>query len=659
MATTVQKSFTPGSKDIRYLNRDFPQLREALINFTKVYYPNTYKDFSPSSPGMMFIEQAAYVGDVLSYYTDYAFKEGTMESATERKNIIGLARYLGYKIKPSTAATGIVNLMQLCPSTDDGMGNYYPDPQYMLTVNANTQFASSTNAYYILTSAVNFELSSSASPRIDQVYSRNDDGTPQYFLLTKQGSVSSGQIITKTVTVLTPSPYFQIPLEETNVLQILDIYDSDNNRWYEVDYLAQGFVPIGVPNDAIYEGSLSQYKDSVPYILTYLKTSRKFITQVDKNNLTTIYFGAGVNGVDDELVTFDSDLIGVGLTNINEVNVPLDPSSFLQNENYGIAPQNTTLTIRYLIGGGLNSNCQADEIRNVTAATFDNPTEGLLSEQIDLLNTVQNSLAVSNPAPCTGGKDAETDEEIKLNAVANFAAQNRTVTQNDYLVRIYSLPAQYGTIAKAQVIPDTNLQAGVNKILVGVVDQTNVATVVDNSNSNYFRSLAYDNTNPFAINVYVLSYDANKNLIRPNPALVTNLITYLKQYRMLTDGVNVIDGYIINIGVNFTITVYKGYNKKDVLSNCITAVQNFFDIDRWNFSQPINLSQLQLEIAKVDGVQSVVSLEIYNKTALDGNYSQVEYDIAAATKNGVIYPSVDPSIFEVKYPDSDIKGSVL
>lgn len=659
MATTVQKSFTPGSKDIRYLNRDFPQLREALINFAKVYYPNTYKDFSPSSPGMMFIEQAAYVGDVLSYYTDYVFKEGTMESATERKNIIGLARYLGYKIKPSAAATGIVNLMQLCPSADDGMGNYYPDPQYMLTVNANTQFSSNTNAYYILTSAVNFELSSSSSPRIDQVYSRNDDGTPQYFLLTKQGSVSSGQIITKTVTVLTPSPYFQIPLEETNVLQILDIYDSDNNRWYEVDYLAQGFVPIGVPNDAIYEGSLAQYKDSVPYILTYLKTSRKFITQVDENNLTTIYFGAGVNGVDDELVTFDSDLIGVGLTNINEVNVPLDPSSFLQNENYGIAPQNTTLTIRYLIGGGLNSNCQADEIRNVIAATFDNPTEGLLPEQIDLLNTVQNSLAVSNPAPCTGGKDAETDDEIKLNAVANFAAQNRTVTQNDYLVRIYSLPAQYGTIAKAQVIPDTNLQAGVNKILVGVVDQTNVATVVDNSNSNYFRSLAYDNTNPFAINVYVLSYDANKNLIRPNPALVTNLITYLKQYRMLTDGVNIIDGYIINIGVNFTITVYKGYNKKDVLSDCISAVQNFFDIDRWNFSQPINLSQLQLEIAKVDGVQSVVSLEIYNKTALDGNYSQVEYDIAAATKNGVIYPSVDPSIFEVKYPDSDIKGSVL
>jgi len=195
--------------------------------------------------------------------------------------------------------------------------------------------------------------------------------------------------------------------------------------------------------------------------------------------------------------------------------------------------------------------------------------------------------------------------------------------------------------------------------LVGTVDQNNIATVVNNSDNNFFRRLAYDVTNPFAINVYLLSYNADKKLVAPNDALITNLITYLKQSRMITDGVNIIDGYVINIGVEFTITVYKGYNKKDVLLNCIQAVKSFFNIDQWNFSQPINLSQLQLEIAKVDGVQSVINLTIDNKTALDGDYSSVEYDIAAATKNGIIYPSVDPSIFEVKYPDSDIKGSVL
>ena len=659
MSSTTQKSFSPNSKDIRYINRDFSQLRDALINFAKVYYPNTYKDFTPAAPGMMFIEQAAYVGDVLSYYTDYIFKETTLQSATERKNIIGLARYLGYKIKPSTAATGIVNLSQLCPATTDGSGNYSPDQNYMLTVKDNTQFSNNQGAYYILTSAVDFAVSSSVSPRSEQVYARNDDGTPQFFLLTKQGPVSSGQIISRTVIVGNPSPYFTIPLSEDNVLQVLDIVDSDNNKWYEVEYLAQGMVPIAVPNDAQYEGSLSQYKDSVPYILHYLKTSRKFVTTVNENNLTAIQFGSGVNGVDDELVTFDSDLIGVGMSNINEVNLPLDPSSFLKNESYGIAPQNTTLTVRYLIGGGLQSNCQADEVTSVVSAVFDNPTEGLLPEQASLLQTVENSLAVRNPSPCTGGADAETDDSIRLNAMANFAAQNRAVTQNDYLVRLYSLPAQFGAIAKAQVIADTSLQVGVNKILLGVVDHNNMAQVVDNSDNNYFRRIAYDNTNPFAINVYILTYNAQKQLMPTNQALVSNLITYLKQYRMITDGINIIDGYIINIGVDFTITVYKGFNKKDVLSNCISAVQDFFNIDQWNFSQPINLSQLQLQIAKVDGVQSVVSVDIYNLTALDGAYSPVQYDINAAIKNGIIYPSVDPSIFEVRYPDSDIKGSVL
>ena len=659
MATNTNKLFLPNSKDIRYLNKDFSQLREALINFSKTYYPNTYKDFSPASPGMMFIEQAAYVGDVLSFYTDYTFKEGMMNSATERKNIINLASYLGYKTMPSRASMGTIDIMQLCPSADDGYGNYYPDSNYMLIINENTQFSNAAGSYYILNSAVDFSVSSSNSPRTDIVYSRNQDGTPQFFMLTKQGTISAGQVLTKQQIVGNPSPYFKVILDETNVIDVLDIVDSDNNKWYKTDYLAQELVPISVPNDNEYEGSLTEYKDSVPYILKFLKTSRRFITSVDENNQTTIQFGAGINGIDDELVTFDSSLIGIGLSNGSNVNIPLDPSNFLRNENYGIAPQNTILTIRYLIGGGLNSNCQSDEIKTIVSIGFDNSSEGLRPEQANLLTTVKNSLVINNPSPCVGGKDAETNDEIKMNAMANFAAQNRTVTQNDYLVRVYSLPAQYGSIAKAQVIADTSLKVEINKILTGKLDGNNVGQVTDTSTNSYFRNIAYDITNPFAINIYVLSYDATKKLVRPNQALITNLITYLKRTRMITDGINVIDGYIINIGVDFVISVYKGFNKKDVLLNCITSVQNFFNIDIWNFSQPINISQLQLEIAKIDGVQSIVNINIYNKTTVDGNYSSVEYDIASATKNGVIYPSIDPSCWEIKYPDSDIKGSCL
>jgi hypothetical protein len=659
MANIIQKSFAPNSKDIRYLNRDFAQLRESLINFAKTYYPTTYKDFTPAAPGMMFMEQAAYVGDVLSYYTDYAFKEGQMLSATERKNLITLAAQLGYKPKPSRAATGTVDLMQICPSATDGFGNYYPDPNYMLTVKENSQFSSNAGSYYILTSIVDFSVSSSSSPRVDSVYSRNADGTPEFFLLSKSGPISAGQVLTKEVVVGAASQFFKVTLDETNVLEIINVVDSDNNSWYQTEYLAQELVPIAVPNNAEYEGSLAEYKDSVPYILKYLKTSRRFVTSVNEDNYTTMEFGAGINGVDDEIVTFDSNLIGVGLSRAANVNVPLDPSNFLRNENYGIAPQNTTLTITYLVGGGLQSNCQSDEIRNVVSATFDNPSEGLLPEQIDLLNTVKNSLRVTNPEPCVGGKDAETDEEIRMNAMAHFASQNRTVTHSDYLVRVYSLPAQFGSVAKAQIIADTSLDIGVNKILVGTVDTNNVGQVSSNNANNYLRKVALDVTNPFAVNVYVLSYDASKKLTRPNQALVSNLITFLKQTRMITDGINVIDGYVINIGVDFVITVYKGFNKKDVLLDCINTVKDYFSIDKWNFSQPINVSQLYLEIAKVDGVQSVSKITINNKTALDGDYSAVEYDIEAATKNGIVYPSVDPSIFEVKYPDSDIRGSVL
>lgn len=659
MASTVQKSFAPNSKDIRYINRDFTQLKDSLINFAKTYFPNTYKDFSPAAPGMMFIEMASYVGDVLSYYTDYAFKEGLIQSATERKNIISLARYLGYKPKPSRASTGPVDLYQLCPALEDGYGNYVPDPDYTLIVKENSQFSSNNGSYYVLDQHVDFSVSTSLSPRVDTIYSRNNDGTPQFFLLQKRGKISAGKMITKQVSVTDPTQFLKIFLDEDNVLGIVDVTDSDGNKWYEVDYLAQELIPIAVPNDVAYEGELTQYRDSVPYILNYLRTSRRFTTFINEENLTYLEFGAGIDGVGDEIVTFDPKLIGVGLSKIDNVNVPLDPSNFLKQESYGIAPANTVLTIRYLVGGGIASNCLANDVRNIVSADFENSSEGLLPEKANLLTTVKNSLAVSNPDPCTGGKDAETDEEIKQNSMANFGSQNRSVTQNDYLVRIYSLPSKYGAIAKAQVVTESSLEVGINKILVGTVDSNNIGTVVDNIANNYFRKIAYDISNPFSINVYILSYDRNKNLTRPNAALVTNLITYLKQSRLITDGVNLIDGYVINIGVDFTITVYKGYNKKDVLANCIDAVKEFFNIDYWNFSQPINMSQLQLEIAKIEGVQAVVNLEITNKTTVDGSYSSVEYDIQGATKNGIIYPSVDPCVFEVKYPDSDIRGSVV
>lgn len=659
MSNTIQKSFLPGDKDVKYISRDFSSLKSELENFAKTYFPNSYKDFSAASPGTMFIEMAAYVGDILSFYTDQSFKEGMIQNATERKNIISLAGFLGYKIKPTKASTAYLDLYQLCPAIEDSTGNYIPDPDYFLSIKQYAQFSNTSNQFYILNDSVDFSVDTKLSPREVTVYQRNDSNLPTFFLIKKTSTVTSGQIVTRTFSVGNLQPFLTLQLDEDNVLEIIDVLDSDNNKWYEVDYLAQELILDEVPNDVSFEGSLSQYKNDVPYILKYLRTPRRFIVQTDHQNKTSIQFGPGLEGFSDEIVNLSSQTVGVGLSGVDKLRIPYDPSNFLKNASFGIAPSNTTITVTYIIGGGLISNCPSNDITKVISVEYNNSIDSLSPDEVNLLNTVKSSLRVNNTTPAIGGKDFESDIEIKQNAIANFPTQFRAVTREDYLVRAYSMPPKYGSLAKVQVITNNSLNVNVKRILTGTVDSNNFAVVNDDSINNYFRKIVYDSSNPFSINLYALSYDSNKNLVPINPALSTNLIKYLSQFRLMTDGINIIDGYIINIGIEFSILVYKGYNKKDVLKNCINSVKTFFDIDFWNFSQPINISQLELEIAKNEGVQSVAEVIIVNKNINNGNYSPVEYDIKNATKNKIIYPSLDPSCFECKYPDVDIKGKVL
>lgn len=657
MANTIQKSFLPSSKDVRYINRDFSQLKESLLNLAKVYYPNSYNDFSEASPGMMFIDMAAWVGDVLSYYTDQAYKESILDYASDRRNIISLARYLGYRPKPSRASTTVVDLYQLIPAKVGTSGDYMPDYKYALSIREGMVVSNNNGSTYILDEPVNFSVDSLVSPMEYSVYSRDSAGIPQFFLLKKTAKVSAGKFSVKTFSVGNPQPFLKLYLDDTDVLYIDSVVDSDNNKWYQVDYLAQELVPISIPNEPAYENDLSDYKDSVPYILSYTRTARRFTLNVDANNLSYLQFGSGDQSFEDEVVNLSSQDIGVGLTNIHKFNVPYDPNNFLCNQTYGISPSKTTLTVRYVSGGGLNSNCPSNDIRNVVSVEYDNSTIGLTGDEISLLNLVKSSLKVNNPLPAVGGKDAESDDEIRENATSFFASQNRAVSAEDYLVRVYSMPPRYGVISKAFVSANSSLTVNIKPILQGSVDSDNVANITDTAFG--LRKISYDLSNPLAINLYVLSYDSNKNLTPVNPALTANLIKYMKSYKMLTDGINIIDGYVVNIGVDFSIITYKGFNKKEVLVNCLQSVKDFFNIDNMQFQQPINTSRLQLEIAKVEGVQSVVSVDIKNLTAKDGDYSSVEYDIKSATKNGIIYPSLDPSVFEVKYPDRDIRASTV
>jgi hypothetical protein len=659
MSKLINKTFNANTKDINYLNRDFASLRQQLIDFTKQYYPQSYKDFSESSPGQIFIEQAAYVGDVLSYYTDQQFFESFIQFAQDRRNIINGAKFLGYKPKVSSASTVMVDIFQLLPSIRTKDNQYYPDERYCLILKPFIRLSSTSGVNFVIEESIDFSQDTKFSPREITVYSRDNTGAPQFYLIKKSAKAYSGTVIVKQVSVTDSVPFYVIKLNETNVLKIISVVDSNNNNYYEVDYLAQDTIPIELDNVPLNNQTLSQYRSETPKVLKYLRTENRFVTTIDENNQTSIQFGANTENYDNTVIIPNSSNIGVSLSNLKNLNISLDNTNVLKANSYGVSPSNTTLTISYIIGGGLSSNVNSGEINSIIAVSYLNDVTSLNDSEVILLNTIKNSLRVNNVESSTGGDDAESNEEIRQNAILNFSTQNRMVTEDDFLLRVYALPPQLGNIAKAYVQSNLTREVQYNGLITGVVNTQNNSTVDLTPLNPLDRRKFLQSNNPLTNNLYLLGYDSNKNLTQINQATLQNLIAYLQNYKILTDKINIVDGYIINIGVQFKITVFKGFNKSEVLNNCIQSVKSFFNIDNWSFNQPINLSQINFEIMQNEGVQSVSEIAIKNLTIDDGNYSPVAYDISIATQNNIVYPPKDPAIFEVKFMDSDIKGLVV
>jgi hypothetical protein len=332
----------------------------------------------------------------------------------------------------------------------------------------------------------------------------------------------------------------------------------------------------------------------------------------------------------------------------------IDPSNFLKSNSYGSSPSNTTLLVKYYVGGGVSSNVSANTLNTIQSIKFQETTEYIDQSEQASIDTVKSSIQVNNPLPATGGKSAETDEEIRQNGLASFSSQHRAVTRDDYVIRTLSMPPKFGSIAKAYVSKD------------GILDtrsQTNIfkeAFTDEAKTTPTGMNIVYGElNNPLAINLYVLSYDKNNHLIRPNELILKNLKTYLSKYRILTDGINITNAFVINFGINFEISVFENFNKKEVLINCISELTDMYTTDKVSIMQPIEIGEIELKLTKVSGVRSVVDVEIVNLTTEDGNYSENEYDIKAATTGKTIYPSMDPSIFEIKFPKKDIIGRII
>ena len=622
---------TSNQPDIKYFDKDFSTLRQDLINYARTYFQNSYMDFSPSSPGNMFMEMAAYVGDILSFYTDTQLQETLLLYAQERKNIIALAYALGYRPKVTSAASVILDAYQLIPS--DGAPNYLPDYRYAVTINTNSSIKSISqpSITFLTQDSINFKFSSSFDPTDATIYQYYTNTTnPQYYLLKKQVEAISGQIKTTTFTFGNPQQFPIVTITDSNIIEIINITDSSNNTYYEVPYLAQDTIFDESLNLPINEPNYYNDDDSARFLLRLKKVQRRFVTRFDDDNNLILEFGSGVTSSPDEVIIPNPDNVGIGLVDgISKMNMSYDPSNFMYTNEYGIAPSNTTLTVTYLIGGGSVANLPTDDIGLNNNISINVDTYNL---NTSILNTVQGSIRFNNSTPSSGGGPGETTEQIRLQALANFPTQNRNVTKADYLVRALSMPAKFGYISKAYVAQDYL-----------------VANDVDKQN--------FINSNPLAISIYILSNNIDGKITTTSNVVKQNLKTYLSYNKMMSDAVNIKDAYYTNIKVNFDISILPAYNSQDVLSKCISVLKDYFDIAKWQIIQPIIYSDIYNLIGSVKGVQSVLKVTIENLAG--GNYSPYSYDIESATKQGVIYPSLDPMIFEVRYPDTDIYGKIV
>jgi len=628
-------------KEVNLIGKDFGDIRQNLIDFTKNYFPQTYNDFNESSPGMMFMEMASYVGDVLSYYTDVQLRESILDEAQEKKNIFTIAQSFGYKPKLLVPATTNLTVYQVIPSMGSG-DNVKPNWDYALTIKEGMIVGSTSNGdvEFSTINKVRFGFSSSFDPTEVSVYQIDETtNEPVYYLLKKYVKAVSGVEKTKTFTFGSPKPYDKIRLEDDDgLIDVISIMDDDGDEWTKVDYLAQDTVFEELPNTTDYSIAMSAYANETPSLLKLKRVPKRYITRITDDGKIDIQFGSGISQNSDEEILPNPDNVGSALYGASgDLDQGIDPSNFMYTKTYGVAPSNTTLTVTYRVGNGVNDNVPSQDLTTIVERVVETSPTNLVG---GVFNVVQNSIAVTNEVAAGGGKFEEEIEEVRNNALAYFRAQNRAVTKEDYLLRAYALPPQFGSVAKAYTAPDFQI----NTLLDDGVDPI---------------------PNPLAINFYVLGYDANKNLQNLNPATKQNLQNYLSYYRILTDAVNIKNAYIVNIGVDFEIITLPNYNSNEVLLRCIDALKQYFRIENMQINKPIVLTDLYVLLDKVDGVQSVVrpdrdgngGLQIVNK--YNGSYSKNKYDITNATRNGIVFPPKDPSCFEVKYLDVDIRGKVV
>ena len=605
---------TNEDQNISYIDKSFTEFKGQLQQYAKTYFPNTYNDFSESTPGNMFIEMASYVGDVMSFYLDTQTQENFLLFAKEKENLYAQAYVMGYRPKASYASSTTVDVYQIIPTTTSASVLVPNVNTYGLLIPANTVITStSTGTKFITTQEIDF--TNTASAELTFVNSGS-------YLIKKSVPAISAELKSTTISFAPNQKFATANITDTNILQILNVTGSNGNIFYEVPYLAQSTIFQKTANTG-------SNQDQVPYLLSLQRVPRRFVSRILSDNTIQLEFGAGVSDKSDsQIIPTAGNIQSGSVPGISLITNNYNEASTFFTQEYGLVPSES-LTVKYLVGGGIQSNIPVSDLTDINVSSITSTKNGYAGP---LLPQILNSVVSTNPNPSSGGRNGDTIEEIRQNALYAYSTQLRAVTKDDYIVRSLAMPADYGTVSKAYISQD----------FYNNPQQT----------TSYTQGF-----NPLSLDLYVLSYNSAKQLVTGSALLKNNLATYINQYRMVTDAINIKDAYYINVGINFDITVLSGYSNKDVLTNCISSLQNHFNIDNWQINQPIMLSEITSKLLQIRGVQSIVKIEVVNKQG--GDYSPYGYDIAGATRNNNVYPSLDPAIFEVRFPNTDIQGRVV
>ena len=587
---------------INYTNKEYEGIREDLTQIAERFYPDTFQDFSEASFGAMMLDAVAYVGDQLSFYLDYNINETFLDTSYQLNNIIRHGRVLGYKNSGRPSTYGQVALYVLVPASQTGIG---PDAGYIPIIKRGTRFLSSNGLNFVLTEDVNMKESSNPV-----VVARTDGttGAPTFYAIKSYGNVVSGFFNTETVDIGAFQRFRSVNLSSANVSEIISVFDSEGNEYFEVEHLSQDTVFKTLTN--------KNYKsDNVPSVMKPLLVNRKFVAVFDSNGVS-LQFGSGDELSSDVVAEPQSISIDVfGKSYVTDTS--FDPSRLISNKYYGIVPQNTTLTILYRQTNPLNSNTAAGGINVVGSRIVEfEDASALTSTKI---SDVRNSLEVSNETPIVGNVSNPTPAEVKQRIYDTFPTQNRAVTQRDYENLVYRMPSSFGSVKRCSVQKDPDSQK---------------------------RNL----------NVYVVSEDPQGKLTNSNSTIKENIKTWLNHYRMINDTVDILDPFIINIGINFVVKPEVNADKFKVLNDCVDALANEFGTPLF-IGEGLSLSRIFNILNNVPGVNDTVKVQIINKNS--SNYSNVFFSIGDnMSPEGDTLVCPKNAIFEMKFPEVDIKGKL-